>query len=76
MFHVAHKPTLLVVLYASITIFLLCIKCVYVHIGVTEMPSHATCAACPPRPAMFQLCGGDVFMSDFKRLNIFSKSWI
>ena len=29
----------------------------------------------PVPPAMFQLCGGDVFMSDFKGLNIFSKSW-
>lgn len=28
----------------------------------------------PVPPAMFQLCGGDVFMSDFKGLNIFSKS--
>lgn len=26
--------------------------------------------------AMFQLCGCDVFTSDFKRLNIFSKSWL
>lgn len=30
----------------------------------------------PVPPAMFQLCGGDVFMSDFKGLNIFSKSWL
>lgn len=29
----------------------------------------------PVPPAMFQLCGGDVFMSDFKGLNIFSKYW-
>lgn len=36
------------------------------------MPSHAICAACPS--CHVQLCGGDVFMSDFKGLNIFSKS--
>lgn len=42
------------------------------YIGVTEMPSHAIYAACPS--AMFHLCGGDVFMSYFKGLNIFSKS--
>ena len=29
----------------------------------------------PVPPTIFQLCGGDVFMSDFKGLNIFSKSW-
>lgn len=32
----------------------------------------------PVSPAMFQLCGGDVFhnVSDFKGLNIFSKYWL
>lgn len=29
----------------------------------------------PVPPAMFLFCAGDVFMSDFKGLNIFSKSW-
>jgi len=28
----------------------------------------------PVPPAMFQLCGGDVFMPDFEGINIFSKS--
>lgn len=70
--YTACEPTLLVILYASITIFLRCIKCVYVH------RSHRNAFSCnvlPVPPAMFQLCGGDVFMSDFKGLNIFSKCW-
>lgn len=43
------------------------------YIEVTEMPSHAMCAV---SPAMFLLFGGDVFhiISDFKEINIFSKS--
>lgn len=56
---------------ASIAIFLLCIKCVYVH------RSHGnafSCNTCCLSPAMFQLCGGDVFMFGFEGLNIFSKS--
>lgn len=66
----AYEPTLLVVLYASTTIFLLCIKmciCTYESRKCLVM-QHVP----PLYPTMFQLCGGDVFMSDFKGLNIFS----
>lgn len=72
MFHVAHEPTLLVVLYASITIFLLCIKCAYVN------RSHGNAFSCNMCCLSFLPCFIYVvvmfFMSDFKGLKIFSKS--
>lgn len=51
---------------------LVCIKCVYVY---TSHGNAFSCDMCCLSPAMFQLCGGDVFhnVSDFKGLNIFSK---
>lgn len=71
MFHVAYEPVLLVAVDASISIFLLCIKCVYVH------RSHGNAFSCNMCCLFLLPCFSYVvvmfFMSDFKGLNIFSK---